>query len=184
MEDTEYFLKVFLSQLPLGYVYLEQRTSWDVWAAGSSFSRLLVRSRVCRWMRPQGTTEGRAARQLDDRSRWVIRDETSMNQSSSNQGSCRPLQHTPTACMHACTHTDTHQKQKYFITGITGALNFDFVFSSHLHSTSVPCHVISIICKLVSLHVIVPLSYSGFDIEDKCLLISFLSIHFIIFNII
>ncbi|TNN75317.1 hypothetical protein EYF80_014364 [Liparis tanakae] len=71
-------------------------TPWEFSASGSSFSRLLDRSRVSRWMRPQGTTEGSAARLLDDRSRWVIREETSMNQSSSSQGSCRALQLTVT----------------------------------------------------------------------------------------
>lgn len=96
------------------YTYLEQMTSWEVWAAGSSFSRLLERSIDCRWRRPQGTTEGRAVRQLDDRSRCVIRDDRSMNQSSSNQGSCRPLQNTLTACTHVDIRSNQPTIQSYF----------------------------------------------------------------------
>lgn len=96
------------------YTYLEQMTSWEVWAAGSSFSRLLERSIDCRWRRPQGTTEGRAVRQLDDRSRCVIRDDRSMNQSSSNQGSCRPLQNTLTSCTHVDIRSNQPTIQSYF----------------------------------------------------------------------
>lgn len=96
------------------YTHLEQMTSWEVWAAGSSFSRLLERSMDCRWRRPQGTTEGRAVRQLDDRSRCVIRDDRSMNQSSSNQGSCRPLQSTPTACAHVDIRSKPSTIESYF----------------------------------------------------------------------
>lgn len=77
-----------------------QMTSWEVEVAGSSFSRLLDRSSVCRWRRPHGKTEGKDTRQLDDRSRWTIREDKSMNQSSSSQGSCRQLQQTLTACRH------------------------------------------------------------------------------------
>lgn len=68
-------------------MYLEQMTSWELFAKGSSLSALLERSKVLRLMRPQGTTEGIEDRQLDDRSSWVMCAETSMNQSSSNQGS-------------------------------------------------------------------------------------------------
>lgn len=103
-----------LSCLGVIYTYLEQMTSWEVWAAGSSFSRLLERSIDCRWRRPQGTTEGRAVRQLDDRSRCVIRDDRSMNQSSSNQGSCRPLQNTLTACTHVDIRSNQPTIQSYF----------------------------------------------------------------------
>lgn len=95
-----------LSAPPSWLVYLEQMTSWELGAAGSSFRRLLDRSRVRRLIRPQGTTEGRDVRLLEDRSRWVVRDRMSMNQSSSNQGSCRPLQHTLTAC----PQTDTNHR--------------------------------------------------------------------------
>lgn len=75
-------------------------TSWEVRVSGSSFSRFLDRSRVCRRRSPQGNTEGKATRQLDDRSRWTIREDKSMNQSSSNQGSCRLLQQTLTVYRH------------------------------------------------------------------------------------
>lgn len=81
-------------------MYRVQMTSWEVRVAGSSFSRLLDRSRVCRWRRPQGNTEGKATKQLEDRSRWTIREDKSMNQSSSNQASCRSLQQTLTVCRH------------------------------------------------------------------------------------
>lgn len=94
---------------PSWLVYLEQMTSWELGAAGSSFRRLLDRSRVRRLIRPQGTTEGRDVRLLEDRSRWVVRDRMSMNQSSSNQGSCRPLQHTLTAC----PQTDTNHRSTW-----------------------------------------------------------------------
>lgn len=126
-------------------VYLEQMTSWEVRAAGSSFSRLLDRSIVCSCRRPQGTTEGRAVRQLDDRSRCVIRDDRSMNQSSSNQGSCRSLHNTLTAC----TRMDVKNNHQQFFTEVLpfhkktqwkNKMNFRF---SALTSSSSPLEELS-----------------------------------------
>lgn len=102
-------LPVADKRLGVGDVHLVQMISWEVDVAGSSFSRLLDRSRVCRWRRPQGNTEGKAAKEFEDRSRWTIREDRSMNQSSSNQGSCRLLQQTLTV------YGDTHIREQLLV---------------------------------------------------------------------
>lgn len=74
-----------------------QMISCDEVGVGSSRSWLWHRLSERRWIRPQGTTDGSELRQLRDRSRTVIRDDTSMNQSRSNQDSFSPDQSTCTA---------------------------------------------------------------------------------------
>lgn len=81
-----------------GVTDLLQMISCDDAGVGSSRSWLWERLRERRCIRPQGTTDGNEHRQLWDRSRTVIRDDTSMNQSRSNQGSFSPDQSTWTAC--------------------------------------------------------------------------------------
>lgn len=77
---------------------LLQMISCDDVGVGSSRSWLWERLSERRCIRPQGTTDGNELRQLWDRSRTVIRDDTSMNQSRFNQGSFSPDQSTWTAC--------------------------------------------------------------------------------------